>query len=387
MKIQMKKNGLLLLTALMVAFSACNHKDPLQAKKDQLTEYKTEVQGLQEKIKSLETEIAKQDPEFAKVNRKATLITATPVKKEKFTHYVEVSGSVESKKNVLISAENPGSIQRIYLNEGATVKKGQLILTQDTQLLQKNLKQLNTQYDLAKTMYEKQKNLWDKNIGTQVQYLEAKNKKESLEDQIANVQTQIGKSQVRAPFDGTIDDIPVREGEMAQPGSPLVRIVNHRSMYATADLSEAYIGKFNQGDPAILFFPSLNKTINSRVSAIGQVIEPKNRTFEVEAKLPDAGVAAKPNLLVVLKLKDFEADDVAVIPTNLIQQDNTGDFVYVVSDTGKIQVAKKVHIERGLTYKENTMVKSGLTGNEKLVEEGFREVTEGNKVKIVDNVM
>ncbi len=387
-KIKMKKTAVLLFIALIVSFSACNKKkDPLQVKKEKLTKYKTQLQDLRDKIDDLEKQIALEDPEFAKMNRKATLITALPVKKEKFVHYVEVSGSVQSKKNVLLSAENMGNIQNILVSEGDIVKKGQLILTQDTDLLQKGLAQLQTQYDLAKTMYEKQKNLWDKNIGTQVQYLEAKNRKESLEDQIANVKTQIQKSQVRAPFDGTIDDIPVKEGEMAPVGSPLVRIVNHKSMYVQADLSETYISKFKQGDPVTIFFPAYNKSIETRISAIGQVIQQKNRTFEIEAKLPELDFVVKPNLLAILKIKDFEADNAPVVPTNLIQQDNKGDFVYVVSDTGQLQVAQKVHIGRGVTYKNNTMVESGLQGNELLVDEGFREVTDGNKVKIVENVM
>ena len=188
------------------------------------------MQKIKTSITELEKEISALDPEFAKENRRATLITTTPVEKKLFEHYVEVSGAVKSRKNVLISAENMGNINRLLVEEGHEVKKGQLIISMDTELFQRNLEQLQTEYTLAKTMFEKQANLWNQNIGTEVQYLEAKNRKESIERQIANIKTQVSKSQVRAPFAGTIENVFVREGEMAQMGAPLVRIVNHQGI-------------------------------------------------------------------------------------------------------------------------------------------------------------
>ncbi|MCK5368132.1 MAG: biotin/lipoyl-binding protein, partial [Cyclobacteriaceae bacterium] len=191
----MRTNILFILGFIILSISACEQKDPLQAKKEELKSQKTKLQKIKTSITELEKEISAMDPDFAKKNRKATLITTTDVEKKTFEHYVEVSGAVKSRKNVLISAENMGNINRILIKEGNEVKRGQLLLSLDIELYQRSLDQLETEYALAKTMFEKQSNLWGQNIGTEVQYLEAKNRKESLENQIANIKTQISKSQ------------------------------------------------------------------------------------------------------------------------------------------------------------------------------------------------
>lgn len=383
----MKTNILFLIGFFALTFSACEQKDPVQAKKEKLKEYKTDLQKIKVSITELEKELSELDPEFAKINRKATLITTTPVENTTFEHFVEVSGAVKSRKNILISAENFGSINHILAKEGDEVKKGQLILSMDTELYQKNLDQLLTEYALAKTMFEKQSNLWKQNIGTEVQYLQSKNRKETLENQIANVKTQISKSQIRAPFEGTIEEVLVKEGEMAQMSSPLVRIVNHRDMYVKADMSESYIGQFKKGDQINIYFPSIDKSIVSTISSVGQVIDEKNRTFSVEALLPLSDFSVKPNLLAIVKIKDFEKENASVIPTNLIQRDNNGEFVYVIESINEETVAKKIKIDRGITYQNSTMVKNGLSGNELLVDEGFRDVADGGKVKEVETVL
>ncbi len=383
----MKTNILFLIGFFALTISACEQKDPVQAKKEKLKEYKTDLQKIKVSITELEKELSELDPEFAKINRKATLITTTPVENTTFEHFVEVSGAVKSRKNILISAENFGSINHILAKEGDEVKKGQLILSMDTELYQKNLDQLLTEYALAKTMFEKQSNLWKQNIGTEVQYLQSKNRKETLENQIANVKTQISKSQIRAPFEGTIEEVLVKEGEMAQMSSPLVRIVNHRDMYVKADMSESYIGQFKKGDQINIYFPSIDKSIVSTISSVGQVIDEKNRTFSVEALLPLSDFSVKPNLLAIVKIKDFEKENASVIPTNLIQRDNNGEFVYVIESINEETVAKKIKIDRGITYQNSTMVKNGLSGNELLVDEGFRDVADGGRVKEVETVL
>ncbi|MCK5279291.1 MAG: efflux RND transporter periplasmic adaptor subunit [Cyclobacteriaceae bacterium] len=383
----MRTNILFILGFIILSISACEQKDPLQAKKEELKSQKTKLQKIKTSITELEKEISAMDPDFAKKNRKATLITTTDVEKKTFEHYVEVSGAVKSRKNVLISAENMGNINRILVKEGNEVKRGQLLLSLDIELYQRSLDQLETEYALAKTMFEKQSNLWGQNIGTEVQYLEAKNRKESLENQIANIKTQISKSQIRAPFAGTIENVLVREGEMAQMGSPLVRIVNHQDMYIKADLSEAHIGKFKKGDEVVIYFPSINQTIQSRISSVGQIIDIMNRTFSIEALLPLTKFTIKPNLLAIVKLRDIEINGAVVIPAKLIQKDNKGDFVFIAKKDSNELIARKIQIDRGITYKNNTMITNGLTGDETLINEGFRDVADGGKVKVVENVL
>ncbi len=380
-----------IISALLVVITiACSQqKDELEAKKEELNTLKSQQHDLKVKIASLEDEISSIDPEFAKINRKESLVTTVPVKYGKFEHMIEVSGSVRSKKNVVLSAENTGNITNVVVVEGDMVKRGQLIASQNTEVLQKQLAQLETQYDLANEMYKKRSNLWEKEIGTEVQYLEAKNDKESLEQQIANVKAQIAKSSIRAPFDGSIEQVYVNNGEMAMSGNPIAQIVNHSGLFVSADISESFVGSFDKGDTAIIDFPSLNETIKAKITAVGQVIDPQNRTFKVEIRLPDLDFKIKPNLLAVVKITDYEKQNASIVPSNLIQQDMTGEYVFVTEENGEQDqlIAKKIHIERGKTYKNETLVLSGLTGKESLINEGFKEVIDGSPVKVVENVL
>jgi len=372
------------LFAVVLVFQACEQPSELDKKRAELKKKKSELTDIREKIATLESEISTLDPEFAKSNRKSTLVSIIPVEKKDFKSYVEISGSVESRKNVDITAETIGVVEKIHVDEGQYVKQGQLLLQLENQVLRTNLAELKTSYELAKTMFERQSNLWDKKIGTEVQYLEAKNRKESLENQMATLKAQIDKTYIRAPFSGTVDALDAKVGMLAQPGVPLIRLVSMNNMYITADISETYIGSFNRGNMALVSIPALNLEFESEISSVGQVINPDNRTFSIEVKIPDQKVHLKPNLIAVLKIKDYEIENAPVIPTNLIQKDGEGDFVYIVTSEGDIQTAKKVSIERGKTYQNRTVVLNGLKGDESLIDEGFRDVSDGVNVRIVE---
>ena len=364
--------------------SACEMPSELDRKMTELKKKKSELAKLKESITNLEREIADLDPEFAKANRKATLITTLPVVNQDFESFIEVSGSVESRKNVVISAETPGLIEKLYVVEGESVKAGQTLIKLNNDILVRSLEELRTNYELAKTMFERQANLWKQQIGTEVQYLEAKNRKESLENQLKTLQSQIRKTYIKAPFTGTIDQLDAKLGQYAQPAIPLIRLVSLENLYIKADVSEAYIGLIKKGDPTTVSFPSLNEEFQTNISSLGQVINRDNRTFAVEVKVPDLPVPLKPNLVAVVKIKDFEASNVTVIPSSLIQKDSKGDFVFVVTSNSDNTIARKVPVERGKTYRGKTMILSGLSGGEELINEGFRDVNDGVNVKIVD---
>jgi RND family efflux transporter MFP subunit len=363
---------------------ACQSTSELDKKRAELKKKKSELNDIRSEIASLESEISDMDPEFARTNRKSTLVSVIPVERNDFKSYVEISGSVESRKNVDITAETVGTIEEIHVDEGQYVKRGQLLVLLENEILRTNLAELKTSYELANTMYERQSNLWEKKIGTEVQYLEAKNRKESLENQMKTLQAQIDKTYIRAPFSGTVDALDAKIGMLAQPGVPLIRLVSMENMYITADISETYIGSFNRGNRALVSIPSLDLEFESEISSVGQVINPDNRTFSIEVKVPSLNKRLKTNLIAVIKIKDYEIEDAPVIPTNLIQKDGEGDFVYIVSNEGDTQTAKKVTIERGKTYQNRTVVLGGLNGGESLVDEGFRDVSDGVNVKIVE---
>ncbi|MBN3583763.1 efflux RND transporter periplasmic adaptor subunit [Algoriphagus aestuarii] len=367
------------LTLLGIAFLvfSCQPKDELEAKKAELEKLKAESNELATSITELEAELMKLDPEFAKQNQKSILITTTPAKKGEFDHYVEVTGSVLSKKNVVISAETSGRILEVPVLEGMRVNKGAVLARIDAEVIERNIDELENSLELAKTLFEKQERLWNQKIGTEVQYLEAKNRKEGLERNLASARTNLDKAIVRAPFAGTIETVQVRLGELVQPGMGMFQFVGESDLFIEADISESYIGVLSKGDSVEVSFPSIDKDIQTKVSSVGAIINPNNRTFKVEVYLPTIE-NVKPNMISVLKILDYQSSDAVIIPSYLILSDNRGDYVFTV-ENGK---AVKKYVVRGKTFDKETEILEGLLGTETLVDKGFREVGDNFNVNI-----
>ena len=322
----MKFKNLSIILLALVIFS-CEQTDEIEAKKNELTSAKEELFTLKSKIAKLENELVELG--VVEVNNNLTLVSTITVNQKPFSHQVDVRGAVQSRNNVLISAETPAAVQKVLVAEGQQVRKGQLLIAQDGEVLNRTIKELESSLDLATTMYERQKKLWEQNIGSEVQYLEMKNRKESLELKLATTKSQLNKTKIRAPFNGVVDMIDVRVGEMAQPGMPIIRLVSMTNMYIKADVSESFIGKFHQGQKVKVHFPSTDYTIHSRISSIGQVINPNNRTFEIEISIPANGAKVKPNMITVLTLADYVNENAMAVPTNIIQSDRMGKFAYM----------------------------------------------------------
>ncbi|EIM78365.1 RND family efflux transporter MFP subunit [Nitritalea halalkaliphila LW7] len=365
------------LVLLAVIGFSCGSEDELSEKKAALESLKKEYAALATEIEALEKEVAALDPEFGKETRKTVLITTVEAEKGTFQHFVEVSGAVLSKKNVNISGEVSGRVQEIVAVEGMQVKKGAVLARIDAESVQRNMEELETQLDLARTVFEKQERLWEQEIGTEIQYLEAKNRKEQLEKNLASLQTQMDRTTIRAPFNGTVEMVNVRLGELVQPGTPMFQFIGDSDLFIEADLSERYIGSISRNDEVEVRFPSLGVAETTKVTAVGAVINQNNRTFKVEARLPDLP-KAKPNMIAVLRVRDYQAEDAVIIPNYLILQDNKGDYVYVV-ESGQ---SKKRYIKRGMVYQERTEILEGLQGGETLVDKGFRDVGDNFNVSI-----
>ena len=249
-------------------------------------------------------------------------------------------------------------------------------------IIRKSIAELKTSLELAKTVFEKQSKLWEQKIGTEVQYLQAKNNKESLEGKLATAYAQLDLAIVRAPFAGTVDQLPAQIGEMATPGIPLVRVVSTDQMYLKSDVSERFIGRFNAGDKVDILFPLIDKKLTSKISSVGQVINVENRTFEVEVALPKVDFIVKPNQVVVLQLRDYVNENAFAVPTRLIQRDEDGQYIYIVDKRATGSVARKVHITAGVSSDNQTEIIEGLKGDETIVDQGFRDLTEGVEVAI-----
>lgn len=374
-----KHSYLIALLTLLVA--ACGGKketsfEKLIAQRDSLMSEQTD---LNKKLEEVDIKIAKLD-----TTRKKLKVTAFELQPTSFSHYFDIYGSVEADENIQIYAQSSGEILSINVKEGQEVKAGQVLMRIDSEVLQRNKEQVQTQLKLANDVYEKQQRLWDKNIGTEVQFLEAKNNKESLEKQLAGINAQIDMSIIKAPFSGVIDDIFPKRGEMASPGMPLVRLVNLNSVYINADVSERYVSTVKSGTKVKVLFPELNIEIDTTVVLTGQYINPNNRTFTIRVNVPNKDGLLKPNLLARLKIEDFKADSTIVIPNGLVQQTPNGEnFVYLLKSSTEGHQTKRVHIEAGMSYGNETMVESGIEPGDLLLNKGARSVKDGQEVQLV----
>ncbi|MDA1268058.1 MAG: efflux RND transporter periplasmic adaptor subunit [Bacteroidetes bacterium] len=364
----------LLLLALGVASCV---GDGLEAKKAELEDLKSQLSELNTQIKTLEAELIAADPEFAKSAKKSLLITTIPARKGEFNHFVEVTGSVLSKKNVSISSETLGRILEIPAVEGMRIAKGQILAKIDSESFQRSMEEMENSLSLARIVFEKQERLWNQKIGTEIQYLEAKSRKEGLEKGMASMRTQLAKSVIRAPFNGTVETVRVKAGELVQPGLQMFQFVGESDLFVEADISESYIGVLAKGDLVEINFPSINKTLTTKVSATGSIINPNNRTFKVEvflSNLPEV----KPNMISVLKIQDYKNKETVIVPAHLVLADTKGDYLFAVENG----VAKKKYVKRGYTSGEETEIVEGLVGTEILVDKGFREVGDNFSVNV-----
>lgn len=373
----MKKFFLPLLILGFVA--ACQKPNELDAKKKELEAAKAEMLAIKEKISLLEATIRETDPNFGKTNNVVN-ITEWIAEKKTFEHLVDFRGTVTSKRNVSLSTTMGGRIESVSVKEGQAVRTGQVLVTTDGSVLRHSIAEIKTQLELATTAFNKQSALWAQKIGTEMQYLQAKNQKESLEKRLATTQAQLDQTLVRAPFDGIVDKVDALEGEMAIPGMPLVRMVNGSGLYVKADVSEEFIGKFTSGQKAEVFFPNSNKTVSASVMSVGQVINPENRTFEIEVAVGEPGL--KSNQVAIVKLRDYVNQQSFAVPTKILQRDNTGQFLFTIDKTGKTPTAKKLYVKTGISYNNLTEITEGLSGGESIAIEGVRELADGLEVNI-----
>lgn len=369
-----------ILITLIVAGACSQPVSDVETKKQELEAAQNEMISLKEKIGTLEKEIVALDPTFAR-NNNAVLISTWTLEAKPFEHYVDVRGSVESRKNVSLSTMSGGKVEKVLVTEGQQVSAGQVLIVLEADVIRNSIKEIKTSIELANTVYEKQANLWEQKIGSEIQYLQAKNNKEALERKLATMNSQLDQMIIKAPFSGAIDKVEALVGEMASPGLPLVRMVNPNDMYVKADVSEDFIGKLKKNDKVEVYFPAFDKKVKSNILSVGQVINAENRTFRIEANL-DSQLAAKPNQVVVISLRDYVNPNVFQVPTKIIQRDNQGQFLFVIENKEKTLQARKVYIEPGMSHGNVTEVLKGLDGSEKIVYEGFREVTEGAELKI-----
>tara|TARA_R110000868_G_scaffold82956_6_gene234020 strand:+ start:6122 stop:7357 length:1236 start_codon:yes stop_codon:yes gene_type:complete len=342
-----------------------------------------EQQTLHEQIKQLDEALSQYD-----TLKKIPLITTFTAKQEVFNHFLELQGNVTTKNLLVITPEYNGILTNVYVKEGQRVSKGQILGKIDDGGLSQQLAQLQIQSDLAKTTFERQQRLWDQNIGSEIQYLQAKSSYDGQSRAVAQLQQQIAKTVIRAPFSGTIDDVITEQGSVVAAGqTQLMRIVNLDNMYIETDVPESYITNVTNGKNVEVEFPVLGKTITAKIRQTGDVINPANRTFKVEVAVPNKEDAIKPNLTARLKINDYTNENALLIPQSIISENADGEqYIYLVNDKNNNDegVAKKVIIKTGRTQGDVIEVLEGIANGAEIINEGARSVEDGQTVKVIN---
>jgi membrane fusion protein (multidrug efflux system) len=367
----MKKVFVILLTIL----SACG---------GQKTDLKSQLDDLKKQEADLKTKIIKIEEELSKTDStsKAKFVSVTEMVPQTFNHYVEVQAKVDGDEDVNLSSEMPGNVTSVNVKAGDHVSKGQVLATVDDRTIKQNLDAMKAQHDMAEIMYNKQKNLWDQKIGSEVQYIQAKTQKEAMDKQYAALQEQWEMTRIKSPINGTVDQVNTKVGQAIAPGMGVIRVVNLSKLKIKGEVAESYISKIRTGNPVVIYFPDTKKEIKAKLDYSGQVINSLNRTFNVEVYLDQKDGEFHPNQIAILKIADYSTPKTFVVPIGAVQKSSEGEYVFIAQNEQGKEVVKRKIVKSGLTYNGVVEIKDGLAEGDKVITTGFQNVIENDVVKL-----
>ena len=370
----------LVLIATSFLLFACGEKSTEDLIKDQnITELKNRKSTIQSELEKIDAALLNGN----KTPETEALVSVITLKDTVFTHYLEIQGNINTKDNILVQPEFSGTLTILNVKAGQRVSKGQILGKVDDAGMSQQLASIENQYALAKTTFERQKNLWDKKIGSEIQFLQAQAQMISAQKSVAQMRAQVAKTVIRAPFSGTIDDVFVERGQVVAPSPQgLMRIVNLSNMYVSTTVPETYIGKLKVGTAVDVFLTSLGKTYKGKVRQIASFINPSNRSFGIEVSIPNPDNLLRPNQVAQLKIIDYAINNAIVVPTNVVQEDGEHNkFVFIATNVnGKKGVAKKALVKVGKSSDNVTEILSGLTANDVIITEGVNSIADGMKL-------
>ena len=352
--------------------------DQLRAKRTELVQ---QADALNKELALIDDAIGKKD-----VNHKLTLITVITAKDTTFNHFLELQASVQTKENIVLNAEFGGVLQQVFVTEGQSVTKGQTLGKIEDGGLSSQLAQMETQAALAKTTFERQQNLWNQKIGSEIQFLQAKTNYNAQLKAVAQMKSQLAKTIIRAPFTGTIDDIITEKGSVVGPGTPIMRIVSLNNMYLEAEVPEKNISTIKKGSEVIVEFPILGESLNTKISQVSNYINPENRSFNIQIAVPNKNGKIKPNLTSKIQIKDYSNPKAITVPISIISENAEGEqYLYIADNLDKEgkAVAKKIIIKTGQSQNGSVEVIDGIKDGDKIINEGARSVKDGQKVSII----
>lgn len=352
---------------------------------DYLTELNTKRDSIKAEYRTLGAELAKIEAEITALDttRKVVNVTARKADRTTFRHFFKIYGSIQTDNNTLVYPSAQGEITRVFVEEGQPVSKGQTLYAIDSEILRKSMDEVKVQIELAKDVYDKQEKLWKQNIGSEMDYLRAKNNLDALNTKKETLKAQISKTNVTAPFSGTIDEIMIKNGQLVSPGIATMRIVNLDKVYLKADVPEGYIKTIGRGTPVNVTFPSINESVKTNINETGRFINPANRTFTARINLENQNNKLYPNLLGMLEIQDYQRDSALVIPARLIQENAQGEsYIFTVKADGEAMYSILKPIEVGMTYNGVTEVLSGLGDHDMIIDKGSRSVSDNQLIRV-----
>ena len=350
-----------------------------------LTDLKTKKAALKEQMDRMGTELKEIEMAISELDTLKKLMSVTSIKAEvkDFNHYIEVQGTVKADQTIDLQAEMGGTVTAILVKEGQNVSKGQLLATLDSEVIDNSVLQLDTQLALATTTFERQARLWEQNIGSEIQYLQAKAQKEGLENSVKSLKAQARKMKIIAPFSGIIDQIYAKTGELTSPQKPFLKLVNLSKVYIESEVTETYLNSIKKDTKVLLNFKSIGTSVEASVSQVGNFINPSNRSFKMRIDLKNPNNELKANLLADIKINDFSANG-TVIPTRLVQRDRDNKtFVYTIEPKENNYTVVKTYVTEVMNYDNQSYISEGLIPNSILVDKGARLVNNNEEVTLV----
>jgi len=367
----MKKTAYLFVVILFMASCSSGDKnEQLKELKKERNNLKTELNNINQQISKIEDKILGNGGELPARNQ--TFVKTSVMQTETFRHYINVQGDISSDNNIMVPVESPGVVKTIYVEEGDDVKKGQKLARIDASVIEKQITELKTNLDFARDVFERRKRLWEKEIGSEIEYLQAKNTKETLEKKLATVNEQLSKTTIKAPLSGTVDEVFLKEGEMAPAGFAAARVVQLSKMKIKAEVSESYLNQIAKGNEVIVSPVNSNEKYISKVITVGKIINPDNRTFLVEVALPEAKSLSTPNMIMELKILNYINENAITVPVNVVQKTQNKHFLFMAKQSGDKWVSEKRWIKTGMTFKNKMEITDGLKQGEYVITSGYQ---------------
>lgn len=361
--------------ALTLFIVACGEKSNVE----KLKEKEKELIALTKEVNALRKEVAATSKDTASANSKTVVATAVPV--AEFTHSIDLLAKVDCEEDVHLAPQMGGNATGVYVSVGDKVTKGQLLAQTDNSTMVQGLEEVKSQRAFANTIFEKQERLWKQNIGSEVQYLSAKNNVEALDKRIETLNQQIAMTQLRSPINGVVDMVEVKPGQMLVPGMPVIGVVNKSKLKLQSEISESYINKVKKGDKVLVAIPDAGVTFETSIKYAGQLIDVLNRTFMVEMPIDKKyNDQLTPNMVAKISIIDYQNKNTVVLPVGVIQKDKSNKYVYVVKTNGKKTVAGKQIIKTGQTYNGKVEILEGLKVGDKVITVGYQSLQENDEI-------